>query len=148
MSSKYTASTWRQGRNRLDDILEELGLEMKLPNEGMELWINCTWHDSATAWRTMKTYNKQDTVVTEKLYHHMIGWIQNHPNLALWMEPEYDNKGNVKLRCRCGSTNLRFKAYRRTKVLGYKQYHCQDCGRYPRERYAAPQFKRRKDILT
>ena len=134
--------------NKLDDILAELGLERKLEHAGMELWIDCTWYDKPAAWREMLKYNKQDVVVTEELYHYMSGWIKNHPNLALWMEPEYDDEGNIKLRCQCGSTDLRFKGYKHTKVMGYKQYRCNNCGRYPRVRQADERFKGRKDVMS
>ncbi len=136
--------------HRLKDVLKELGLDLKLENEGMQLWIDCTWHNKKEAWEEMLKYNRQDVVSTEKLYDylHARGWVQQHPNAALWMDPEYDKDGNVLLRCNgCGSTDLRFKGYKRTTVLGYKQYLCNNCGRYPRERTADQAYRRRKDVL-
>jgi hypothetical protein len=91
----------------------------------------------------MEDYNIQDVEVMFDLYSELRPWIKNHPNVALWMP-----KGEDPICPKCGSHNLRNKGFKRTSVLTYKQYHCEDCGSYPRERYAADTGKgRRKDVL-
>ncbi len=91
----------------------------------------------------MLEYNLTDVDVMFSLYEELRPWIKNHPNVALWMEE------GVKPKCpHCGSENMRFKGYKRTKVLGYKQYNCKDCGAWSRERQAADGFKKRKDVVT
>jgi transposase-like protein len=79
-------------------------------------------------------------VLLEELYLRLLPWISSHANVALWLPVDGDKK------CpKCGSKHLRFKGYKRTKVLQYKQYLCKDCGTYSRERYADKPI--RKDIL-
>ena len=79
----------------------------------------------------------------QELYEVMYPWLDHVPNKSLWMEP------GDKPKCRCGSEDLRFKGYKRTKVLTYKQYHCNDCGSWMRDRYAEDSGKaRRKDVVT
>jgi DNA polymerase elongation subunit (family B) len=113
--------------NRLEDVLEELGLERKLDNEGMPLWIN-TMHGVAEARKNMKLYNKQDVVATEDLYTHIRGWIASHPNWGLFVNDDEPICPN------CGSEHMNRHKIRRTRVRRYVQYQCQDCGHYARGR--------------
>ena len=123
-------------------LLDKLSLENKLKNSGRQLWAGCMKGDKACH-KSMAEYNLRDVEVMEELYEELRPWIRNAPNQALWMTP------GDKPRCRCGSTDLRFKGYKRTSVMSYKQYRCNECGSYPRERFAQETGKdRRKDILT
>lgn len=126
----------------MQHMLDILSLDSKLEHKGMELWTNCMAGIEEDQ-LVMEEYNVQDVEVMEELYEQLYPWITTVPNASLWMVP-----GGEK-RCRCGSTNLRNKGYKRTKVLTYKQWHCRDCGTYMRERYAEDTGKnRRKDVLT
>lgn len=137
-----TAKKFRVLSRSMKHMLHILGLDNKLEHKGMDLWTGCMAGDELDQ-LTMEEYNVQDVIVMAELYEELRPWITTAPNEALYMEP-----GEEK-RCRCGSTNLRFKGYKHTKVNSYKQYHCKDCGFYPRERYAeASGRNRRKDILT
>jgi len=139
---KTVKGTFRVLSKSMNHMLSILGLESKMQHKGMELWYGCMRGEKEDQ-EIMEAYNMQDVEVMYDLYMELRPWIKNHPNVALWME-ESD-----ELRCRCGSTNLRFKGYKRTKVLSYKQYHCRDCGTYMRERYAEESGpNRRKDVLT
>lgn len=141
---KTVRSTFRVLSKSMKHMLSLLELDSKLEHKGMELWTECMAGDKE-AQQIMMDYNVQDVAVMQELYEMLRPWIRNHPNEALWMEPEPDGK----LRCRCGSTDLRFKGYKRTKVLRYKQYKCNACGFYPRERYAIDSGKdKREDVLT
>lgn len=126
----------------MNHMLRLLGIEEKMQHKGFELWtgvMNGDPDDQAT----MEEYNIQDVIVMAELYEKLYPWLDNVPNEALWMDP------SAKPKCRCGSENLRFKGYKRTKVLTYKQYHCRDCGSWMRERYAEDTgSKRRKDVVT
>jgi len=126
----------------MQHMLEILGLDSKMEHKGMELWTGCM--DGVQEDRDiMEEYNIQDVAVMIDLYHELRPWITNAPNNTLWMEP------GEEPRCRCGSTDLRFKGYKHTKTMSYKQYHCQECGFYPRERYAEHTGKNaRKDVTT
>ena len=110
----------------------------------MELWKGCMKGRKEDQ-RVMEDYNIQDVNVMPEFYDLLYPWLKNVPNEALYMER--DDSGI--LRCRCGSHDLRFKGYKRTKVLEYKQYKCNSCGSYMRERYADSTGKNaRKDVAT
>ena len=138
---------FRLTSNKLDFVAQHLGLGQKVAHKGMELWRGCMGNN-ATDWAIMEKYNKQDVRLLPKLYKRLLPWIDNHPNVALWME-----HGDDPICPNCGNKHLRFKAYRRTRVLSYKQYYCDPdkggCGFYPRERFAQETGRnRRKDVLT
>lgn len=130
---------FRFASNKLDFVAQELGLKTKVAHKGMKLWAECM-AGLASAWATMKRYNVRDVVILKQLYERLLPWIPSHPNLALWLEPSDDPKCPS-----CGGTHLRFKGYKRTKVLAYKQFVCEDCGTYSRERTSG---SRRKDVLS
>ena len=124
--------------------LKILGLENKLEHKGMELWTGCM-EGNPEDQAVMEEYNLQDVDIMPALYEELYPWLKNVPNESLWMEP--DHLGT--LHCRCGSTNMKIKGYKRTKVLSYRQWHCRDCGSYMRERFARDTGKRRrKDVAT
>lgn len=126
----------------LRHMLDVLDLDNKLEHKGMELWTG-VMHGNKEDQSTMEEYNVQDVIVLERLYEELLPWIAGHPNVALWMEPSDEPK------CpHCGSTDLRFKGYKRTSVLTYRQYRCNGCGSYPRERHAEERGEnRRTDVL-
>jgi DNA polymerase elongation subunit (family B)/predicted RNA-binding Zn-ribbon protein involved in translation (DUF1610 family) len=126
--------------NKLNWVGQYLGVGEKVLHEGFLLWKKCLEGDPK-AWSTMKKYNIQDTKLLRDVYYFLLPWITNHPNRGLWMKP-----GTDPICPNCGSTDLRFKGYKRTRVLQYKQYNCRSCGAYPRERYASDP-KKREDIL-
>lgn len=126
--------------NKLDYVAGALGLGHKLENPGMQLWIDVL-QNKKEAWDIMEDYNVQDVVLTEQLYDHLIGWISSHPNVGLYMK---ESEGHYCTNC--GSESLRFKGYKTTRVLKYKQYRCNDCGHYSRERTHTG--AKRKDILA
>ncbi len=127
----------------MNHMLYLLGLDSKVQHKGMELWTNCMQGVQEDQ-ELMEDYNAQDVVVMNDLYQELLPWMDKHPNLALFMEPS-----DTPYCPNCLSTDLRFKGYKHTRVLSYRQYHCQSCGFYPRERFTIHTGKnRRKDILT
>ncbi len=119
-------SKFRVLSKSLKHILDILGLENKLEHKGMDLWTGCMAGNEEDQ-AIMEEYNIRDVTTLENLYNELLPWIDNHPNVALWMEPSEAPK------CpNCGSENLRSKGYSQTKVFNYKRYHCQDCGKYSR----------------
>ena len=124
-------------------MLDVLSLENKLEHKGMELWTGCMSGNKDDQ-AVMEEYNIQDVIVMEDLYRELLPWIDNHPNRGLWMPT-----GGEHICPNCGGTELRFKGYKRTRVLSYRQYHCQSCGFYPRERFTVDKGDmRRTEILT
>ncbi len=139
---KTVSQKFRVLSKSMNHMLHILGLESKMEHKGFELWTGCMDGNKADQ-NTMEEYNLKDVEVMFELYSELRPWINNHPNVSLWMEP------GDEPRCRCGSTNLRNKGYKRTKVLTYKQYKCNECGTYMRERTAVDSGKnRRGDVLT
>lgn len=130
--------------NKLDYVAGALGLGSKLENPGMPLWVGVLNGDKKCQ-QLMEDYNIQDVILTEQLYNHIQGWIGQHPNRALWLDPAPKGKHICP---NCGGQHLYVKGYKRTRVLSYVQYQCQDCGSYPRERFRTIESKGRKDVLT
>lgn len=128
----------------MNHMLKLLSLDSKLEHKGMALWTDVMNGDKE-AQRIMEDYNCRDVEVMEDLYMQLRPWMDNHPNMGLWMDP-----GEHQICPNCGSTELRFKGYKRTRVLTYRQYHCEKCGYYPRERTSieVQNGAKRRDILT
>lgn len=116
--------------NRLKNILTRLGLTPKLEdNANMKLWMDVYWGEKE-AQKRMQEYNIQDTLSTEELYEHMLGWIQPHPNWGLWM----DDMHGSPICPNCGSDHIHKRGFETTKVRKYQRYQCQSCGAYHRGR--------------
>jgi DNA polymerase elongation subunit (family B) len=124
---KTVRSQFRFTSNKLDYVAQRLGLGGKTQHKGMELWTECmAFKDSA--WNTMRTYNKQDVVLTEKLYNRLLPWIKNHPNVALYTD-------GTKVVCRtCPSVNIHKRGYQYTNGSKFQRYRCMDCGSWMRSR--------------
>jgi len=140
---RTVAQNFRVLSRSMNHMLNILGMESKIEHKGMELWTNCMKGVKEDQ-RLMEEYNIQDVNVLGDLYMELRPWIKTHPNVALWMPA-----GRHPLCPICGSSKLKFKSYKNTKVLSYKQYHCQECGAYPRERFTRDKGpNKRSDVLT
>lgn len=107
--------------NKLDHIAKELGIGQKEQHEGHELWLKCM-NKEAEAWKTMERYNKQDVLLLEDLYDHLLPWIKNHPNHGLYTRSE-------EMCCpNCGSVHLKKNGIEHTRTLSYQRYRCKGCG--------------------
>lgn len=126
----------------MNHMLRLLSLEEKLAHKGMELWTG-VMQGVKEDQQIMEEYNIRDVMALENLYHELLPWIDNHPNLALWMGD------NGTPRCRnCGSTKGQWRGYERTSVLSYRRWHCTDCGAWSRSRFAEETgINKRKDVL-
>ena len=77
-------------------------------------------------WDLIRKYNKQDVVLTEKLYDRLRAWIPNHPHLSMftgdeWGCPVCGNKDLSKFRAGTSYAN----------VQKYRMYQC-PCGHWVR----------------
>lgn len=106
--------------NRLVYVAEALGLGKKVEHEGYPLWVKCM-KGSQKAWETMRRYNKQDVVLTEKLYNKVRPWIKNHPNVAIY------NETNALACPVCDSHSFTKKDKIVVKQLRYELYQCKKC---------------------
>lgn len=115
--------------NKLDYICQALGLGAKTQHKGMALWFGCMKNNPAD-WKMMERYNKQDTKLLQKLYKHLLPWIHNHPNVAMWKDdvtrPTCTNCGSHEVQSRGTQYN--------TKTMSYQRYKCNACGTNLRSR--------------
>lgn len=111
--------------NKLDYVVQALGLGEKASHEGHDLWVKCLAGDDA-AWRRMARYNKQDVVITERLYERLIPWVPKHPHVGL-------RSGNEGASCqRCGSSRLQKRGFAYTPLGVFQQLQCQGCRSWSR----------------
>jgi hypothetical protein len=125
---KVVKAKFRFPSNKLAYVAVKLGLGEKEKHQGHELWIKCM-ADDKEAWNTMETYNRQDVVLTEKLYNKLMPWITGHPVRALYA-------GVDALMCRCGAgpDHLVRQGYAYTNLSKFQQYSCKKCGSWFRGR--------------
>lgn len=110
--------------NKLDHVVQQLGIGAKTHHTGFQLWVDCMANDPK-AWALMKKYNMQDVVITEKLYDKLLPWIKTHPSHGL-----YGDDPDV---CpNCGGDGLMPKGYAYTAVSTFQRYKCADCGKWSR----------------
>lgn len=125
---RITKSTFRYPSYKLDYVAQKLGLGKKTKHPGFELWVDCM-NGVASAQNKMKTYNKQDVALLERLYKRLLPWIYNHPNAAL-----YKDKLTRPVCTNCGSVHIQSRGTYHTKTMCYQRYHCQSCGKWMRSR--------------
>lgn len=103
----------------LDDMCDYFGLGRKQEHEGFPLWKKCMAGDNA-AWNRMLKYNKNDVLLTEKIYRLLLPFMVNHPNISVFNGQETCPK--------CGSSKLQSRGYAVTITQRYKRGQCLDCG--------------------
>lgn len=112
--------------NKLDHVVQQLGLGAKTSHQGFQLWVDCM-NGKEKAWALMKKYNKQDVVITEKLYDRLRPWISAHPPVSLYNGVDQD-----KDTCpNCGSDDLKPQGFAYTTVSKFQRYQC-ICGKWSR----------------
>lgn len=121
---KTVRKQFRNASNKLDWIVQHLGIGRKTPHSGFKLWLDCLRGDPA-AWALMKRYNMQDVRVTEKLYLRILPWITQHPNVGL-------REGHTSGCPNCGSFKATKEGLAYTAQSAFQRYRCKDCGKYRR----------------
>lgn len=110
---------------------------------GFELWKACLLDDPG-AWREMQKYNKRDVRATEKVYLKLRPWLENHPNLGVYLESD-------KPLCpKCGSDRVmgHKKRYSAKQQGMYTQYQCKNCGGYCRGKVMQLPLGKRRSLLV
>jgi len=103
----------------LDDMGKYFGLGEKLSHEGFDLWKKCMAGDKR-AWRRMKTYNANDTLLTEQVYLKLRPFMKSHPNFSILTE---------KTTCpKCGSDKVHSRGFAMNSSTMYQRAQCQSCG--------------------
>lgn len=127
--------------NKLDYLARLLGLGAKLQTGGMALWRACKRGDKE-AWQTMIDYNIQDTILLKKVYHKLLPWINNHPNLAMYSL-------NINPSCpKCGSESLQWRGTVPLVAGLYRRFQCNDCGGWGRDRTNLLTRDQRKGVMA
>jgi DNA polymerase elongation subunit (family B) len=136
---KTVKSKFRFLSNKLDHVSQELGLGKKTSHQGFELWQKCL-EDDSTAWKLMKKYNKQDVVLTEKLYEKLKGWIVTPFN--------YNNHSHNDVCPSCGSHDLMKNGIQRNRTTSYQRYKCNNCYAYSKSTNSIKDLKRKGTVVT
>lgn len=105
---------------------------------GFDLWKAILEGDKR-AWVVMKKYCIHDVLATEELYQNIQGWIKTQ-NLASYY-------ADTKLRCHCGSLNIKPYEVRRLASGHFQGYKCQDCGKRLQGKTNLLSVEKRKSLL-
>jgi len=111
---------FRFNSHKLKDLGKYFNLGDKIDTGGIDLWYKCLELHDKKAWDLMKKYNKQDVVLLEKIYLHMLPFITNHPSIALL---------SGGLGCKnCGHNHFQKRGFGITLKTKYQRLQCQKCG--------------------
>lgn len=130
IDTKQVASKhFKFNSNRLDYLGKFLGYKGKMENPS-DLWIDA-YHGDVTAIKHMVKYCKQDIDITEFVYKTLAPFMRvQNVNMNMFLEGA---------RCpstACGSTNLQWRGYNRTRTNKYRRFQCNECGAWGDERKA------------
>ena len=131
--------------NKLEWLSQYLSPRPKLKHKdfpGFELWSACL-DGNPKAWASMRKYNIADVLATEDVYKKLRPWARGHINVAA-----YNDEDHMQCAC-CGSDSLRLderSAF--TQVGEYRQYQCNGCGAWQRDRYTINSKAKRKSLLS
>lgn len=124
---KIVRRNFRFPSNKLDYVSQQLGLGAKTKHEGFDLWVKCM-EGKEVAQKKMERYNKRDVFLLEKLYKHLLPWVNNHPSYALYADSSRPLCSN------CGSHHVQSRGYAYTKTMRYRRWECQSCGKWMRSK--------------
>jgi len=108
--------------NSLEYLAKALGVQQKIDNSGIQLWIDCD-HGKQEALDEMLAYNIGDVEALRDVYNRLITWDNNGVNMALY------NDEHIALCTHCGSddiTSLDGK-YAYTAQRKYSLFRCNSC---------------------
>jgi DNA polymerase elongation subunit (family B) len=124
--------------NKLDHVSQELGIGKKTSHQGFELWQKCL-EDDVSAWKLMKKYNKQDVLLTEKLYEKLKGWIVTPFN--------HNNHSHNDVCPNCGSHDLVKNGIQRNRTNSYQRYKCNNCYSHSKSSRSIKDLNRKGTIV-
>jgi hypothetical protein len=140
-TKKVSQLMFNEPSNSLADLGQALGLGVKMPHAGFDMWLGCMAGDR-DSWKMMMEYNARDVDLLVDVYTTFRdgGWIKNHPNLSV-----FENHDGCPT-CGADADKLQRRGFRGTDVNRYVQLRCKGCGSYCRSRYVeekAPLTRRR-----
>jgi len=111
--------------NKLNDLGKYLGVGEKVETGGFKLWRGCLL-GLRDSWNKMIKYNKQDVVLLEKVYLKLLPYMDNHPNVGVYVNDEDPMCPN------CSSKHLTKRGMAFTGNAKYQRLQCIDCGSWSR----------------
>lgn len=111
--------------NKLNDLSKYLKIGSKVDTGGFKLWKECM-AGNLNAWEKMVRYCKNDVILTEKVYLKLRPYIQNHPNMAVYIDQDEE------ICPKCGSEDIKKEGYAFTTTGKYQRYSCKCCGGWSR----------------
>lgn len=145
---KIMKYSFRMTSNKLDYIVQLLGIGAKVSTGGMQLWIDCRNGDMDAFDRMLK-YNDGDILILEELYVKLIPWMRSHPNVGVYINDD------TPMCTGCGSGKMNpardkhgHKKTWPTNLAEYDLYLCDNCGRYARGRVNKLSKAKRASLLT
>lgn len=109
---------FRFNSNKLQHIVERLGIGSKLDHSGFQLWVDCMAGDEA-AWEIMEEYNRMDVALLDELYDLLQPWSANLINRSVFEQEMVCPK--------CGSNHYQKRGLKHTNAGMYQQYQCGEC---------------------
>lgn len=108
--------------NSLEYLAKALGVQQKIDNSGIQLWIDCD-HGKQEALDEMLAYNIGDIEALRDVYNRLITWDNNGVNMALY------NDDHTTLCTHCGSDDINSLdgKYAYTTKRKYSLYRCNSC---------------------
>lgn len=110
--------------HKLQYVSKALGIGTKESHSGFSTWVGCMNGDKKS-WKEMKKYNLQDVILLESLYHKLLPWDDQHPNINLYTDDEAGCPN-------CASTDMQKRGFSYTKLRKYQRYQCNSCKKYCR----------------
>lgn len=115
--------------NKLDWFSKMWLGDRKTNHGGADLWHDIRYGSRdvrRAAQKLMREYNKQDVVLTERLFDKFKPW--TGINYAL-----YQNTDDSTARCtKCASENIQRRGQFYTTAFSYQRFRCNDCGSWSR----------------
>lgn len=111
---------------KLDYMAQRIVDDAKTPHTGFDLWLGCMAGDSE-AQALMERYNRQDVLLTERLYLENLSWWHYQPHMSTFLEGR-------EICPKCGADAMQeLKAgVVRTALQEYQLYQCTECKSYAR----------------
>lgn len=107
--------------NSLEYLAKALGVQQKIDNSGIQLWIDCD-HGKQEALDEMLAYNIGDIEALRDVYYRLITWDNNGVNMAL-----YNDHGAACTHCGSDDVVSIEGKYAYTVVRKYALYRCNSC---------------------
>ena len=121
---KVARSKFKFVSNKMEYVAKILNVKHKVDHRGFQMWVKCMEGDPE-AWKEMKVYNIGDVETLEGIYHKMLPWIGNHPNVGV-----YDDSPAA---CpNCGGSNFTRRGTAIAQLLKYHRFQCKGCGKWVR----------------